>query len=996
MKTIITILLVVFGLSPLIAQTGIDAAIDYGNGKIYFFTGDKYFRYDKKARKLDVGYPRSIGANWAGIWSSDLDAACAFMTSIYFFKGDECIRYDKATKTKSPGYPKKISEEFRGVVGPVDAVFQKGEIIYFFKGNKFYKYAQSSEKASGMQNIKDVAGQMPFNNVDAAIRRPGTGVYFFSNADYARFDESDLELDPGYPKSIRKHWGLPLTESSVVQNLTGKVIDSDGNPVEGMTVIIQNVGGPSAGRTSTATDKNGRWRYESQANSTIVTVREDCGAKPVPTDDLKSKKSGLSYLLNKNDGSVNDLNFQMNCNSAGIASSDGFMFLKAKPKVIYLIHGITPSPEKGKNHVGKTRHPFGYWGFDMVNRMVGNQQFDKVKSNGEAPVSETLNIYKNGKSTGKSISESTWKRIGWDKVSDADLGSLTGKHYALFSGTLTQSVPDVSLIPLYRNGAARLDEQVRVTIDDIYDNYQSCFGDLPKAQQPQIILVSHSFGGIVSRFMLSDPEKGLNGKDVFEDSHRKKADFIRDRSLYLVTLATPHNNSPLPGMAMKLDRKFDELADIFRIKDDLPLQYATAEVSSFLDEIADIIDDNAIRNEYIGGNRPCMLDFKNMDPVKVNQGLLAPHKMQRTDGTLIPVYTLGGRSPGHNFFDTPRSLLNPFEISCRDIFKNESGEGKNAFLLMLTDNLIKLMSTSKHPWGEAKSDVADIVTHSRISTSQLNIAGLLAKDFLYRRNQTTAKFDYGDGENDNDGFVGFDSALGFYLGTDQRDYFDHKKTWNAGRKNYPGSWYRIYQGRYGEYFPWDWDNHSTIRQNEATGVWLFNKLVSNAGPFPGKGLFSVWHKNQSDIDNFRLSLKNIKVTIHTVEQIDDLDTPGEADFYANVQIGHKFFQPTSTIEDKDKISPGWEFDWQGTGDLIPIRIIVTEKDTHDFPPSDNDRANINPSRGKDDLYLVYDINSGTIFSDKGVVGQKSHTMSFIGHKDDNNRTKVTLSINHNK
>ena len=46
---------------------GLDAAINWGNGKAYFFKGDQYIRYDIKADKADPGYPARITDNWPGL-----------------------------------------------------------------------------------------------------------------------------------------------------------------------------------------------------------------------------------------------------------------------------------------------------------------------------------------------------------------------------------------------------------------------------------------------------------------------------------------------------------------------------------------------------------------------------------------------------------------------------------------------------------------------------------------------------------------------------------------------------------------------------------------------------------------------------------------------------------------------------------------------------------------------------------------------------------------
>src|SRR5207237_6310373 len=59
-----------------------------------------------------------------------------------------------------------------------------------------------------------------------------------------------------------------------------------------------------------------------------------------------------------------------------------------------------------------------------------------------------------------------------------------------------------------------------------------------------------SMGGLVSRVILCNPAEAINGGKgrrqtiALSSDDRMKADFIRRRTLYLTTLATPHQGSP--------------------------------------------------------------------------------------------------------------------------------------------------------------------------------------------------------------------------------------------------------------------------------------------------------------------------------------------------------------------------------------------------------------------------------------------------------------------
>ena len=999
MKTIITIVLAIVCLLPAtqkMAQTKIDAAIDFGEGhgkgKIYFFTGEDYYRYDKKSQNIDAGYPKKISAHWPGVWTSDIDAACSFLNSVYFFKDDECVKYDKATRKVAPGYPKKISDEWRGIEGPVDAVFQKGESVYFIKGSACQIYAQSTEKAGAAKDLKEVVPGSSFNRIDASFKRPGKGIYFFSNESYIRMNENSFSLDAGYPKLVSV-WGIKLdSKSSGTHRLSGLITDAKGKAAPGIEITI---GGSTQGNFTIVTDEDGRYQYDSPLPVTILRVTTGCGAKPLPSAAVKSKKAGLAYTVNLQDGNMHGLNFQLNCSLESMISDTEFRFLKHKPKVVFLIHGITGSAKPG-SHVNTKVFPYDYWGFDMVNRLSGNKSFVKYRADnpGNIPATQKLKLFSKGKPTNKAVDKITWRKIGDSKRPDATIDQIISEPHALYTSGLKDGVPEVSIVPLYRNGGARLKEQIQVTVEDIYNYYQDLFGDFPKEQQPQIILVSHSFGGIVSRFILTNPDEEFSGQEMMTADQRKLADYIRDRTLHLITLATPHNNSPLPAQAQEIDKNFSKLAAELRLTSDLPIQYNSQEIISALDRAADLVEDNFIRDK-VGGNRPCMIDFKNMVPDIVNQGTLAPEKMKRTDGSLIPLFALGGRSPGHTFFDIERNLLNPTEISVTDIWDEASGEGQNAFLLLVTDNLLGATSGSMRPWGESKFKRADEVALSSkvLDLGAFDILEFVLKDFHCKRNQINDSGKLGDREYDTDGFVGFDSALGLYLGTDDPEYFSNEKNWTIARKSYIGSWYRILPGKYGDYLAWDWDNHSTIRNNGPMGLWLYDNVVNGAGPLPGKGLWSVWNSANVDKEGPNLKQNKIRVAIHDIEALEDLDLTGEADFYATVQFGHDYQQPTKHIEDKDHIIPNWIFTWSGKGESIPIRISIGEKDDdEDFLGSQNDRININPTIGKEDLFLVYDIRNGVIFDEDGVIGMAGERITLRGDTNDPDRAKIIISV----
>ena len=97
---------------PTAFNDGIDAALTYSNGKIYFFKGNQYIRCTSNDR-IDRGYPKPIKGNWKK-WPDEftegIDAAFLHLGA-YFFKKDEYIN-QRPPVGVLPVYPKPISKYY--------------------------------------------------------------------------------------------------------------------------------------------------------------------------------------------------------------------------------------------------------------------------------------------------------------------------------------------------------------------------------------------------------------------------------------------------------------------------------------------------------------------------------------------------------------------------------------------------------------------------------------------------------------------------------------------------------------------------------------------------------------------------------------------------------------------------------------------------------------------------------------------------------------------
>ena len=100
--------------------TDVDAALQWSrNGKIYFFKGSNYWRYDNQ--KIEDGYPRHIGA-WRGL-PSDINAAFQWKNGrSYFFKGNRYYAFDdyrvRVLESSENPYPRDVASYWMGCSNP--------------------------------------------------------------------------------------------------------------------------------------------------------------------------------------------------------------------------------------------------------------------------------------------------------------------------------------------------------------------------------------------------------------------------------------------------------------------------------------------------------------------------------------------------------------------------------------------------------------------------------------------------------------------------------------------------------------------------------------------------------------------------------------------------------------------------------------------------------------------------------------------------------------
>ncbi|WP_309720669.1 hypothetical protein [Armatimonas sp.] len=534
--------------------------------------------------------------------------------------------------------------------------------------------------------------------------------------------------------------------------------------------------------------------------------------------------------------------------------------------------------------------------------------------------------------------------------------------------------PTTGVMVTYRDGSKHLMLQVGEAIEQIYDTYQRTFGHLSEPNQPQLYLVGHSFGGIVARAILTNP----TGPDLFGGSlnpdQRRKADFIRRRVVHVTTMGTPHTGTPMAEMCPDMDKVLklgsailpnDASLKKYPVLNAITPDFITRNLVELQGALTDAV-------KSAGGDRDSLVDIKRM--AEYNKGLLSPEKAVRVDGSIVPFYTMGGRNPGGLFFDRKRApFLTGGKMRPHNFFDIMEGErfATDAGSLFIIESLLHRMgygAENTRPWGKTAIPEADLVgspnkgVGSNISRAQgvtvvwpSLVAGTVY-DILTAGEYSPTP----DGENDTDGFCGFDSYSG--LGV-------------TGGVSKPWWWKGLYGSRFGTRMPWDTDNHGSEMFNVGSGLWMHNELIRNAGPIAVQGSdLSAWApnstKNLAPTHSVKVDITEVYDVTGTLDKV-DLPLLGEvgtqADFSVTVRIADK----VETLKWDDGMRTTKEIKSSAKQGLpqsvIPICISVIDRDTG----SPDDDCAISSVVGRDNIYVYFDTRTKRVYGDaNGAAGEE--------------------------
>lgn len=647
-----------------------------------------------------------------------------------------------------------------------------------------------------------------------------------------------------------------------------------------------------------------------------------------------------------------------------------FQITQSRPKLVVLLHGVTAKytedPEIG---VGTSKHARHYWGFDFIKGLQGRLDEDSMrvitpKKDGSL---QLQTLMKEQWHPGQTVENSAdlapiCYPISWNKQLPPGIEwntQLIKEHIKL----MTKNSESVMVMVNTRDGSKHLMPQVGETIDEVYNSYRAAFGHLEEKVQPQIYLVGHSFGGVIARAILANPTAPDLFGNKLTPTQRTRADYLRQRVVLVKTLSAPHEGTMIGDPASDAADWMESIGG--------PILQAAFTAYSFIpwkwysDAWVEGKTKNTVESALnaISGRRDCLEDLRRVN--EYNIGILAEGTARRSaNGQIVPIYTAAGRTPGGTYYDSSRSIFffggssyNP--VSNLDVATGYSRFAKEAMALTIIEGVLRQegYGTPKAPWGKAtlpdgdrvKSPYAGTGTSATRKLSDpivldtADIFGVINR-FADGKHYTSGP----DGEWDNDGFLGWDSAHAL--------------------KQKGTNWYRVYEtSKYGSLMPWDLDNHGSMMFNVGTAQWIHNELLRTAGPFnhfPGSRR-STW----SNLDGPVTPKHGIRIDFLELHDVDNnLDTFTGADYRITTRIGTA--EQTSNGPENTgtwKTIPSFGINnYQST--IIPIKIDVIERDSHTPPYDPDDQCVVTPEPGRTSLYLYYDVRTNRVSGDMNGLG----------------------------
>lgn len=401
------------------------------------------------------------------------------------------------------------------------------------------------------------------------------------------------------------------------------------------------------------------------------------------------------------------------------------MVVPDSPTIIVLLHGATArtplDDPQADGFPGTRKHARHYWTYPFVAALMGA---DPSK---DAPLVtlEGTNITGNAFLT-EGLGENPDRVPASNQCTLGDM--MTAERYSPGQ----TAAPRLTLLLGHRDAKDSLLEQAMVAVDQIYacvTLFEQTF-----SRKPKLVFVAHSWGGLITRFILSNPTRQSleaittptrlrfpadSGRyDAGDLSTRVKMDYLRNLTYYAVTLATPHEGvrfmdridevlqavGLLRGTINAVDEEQERLVNAWRNTVSLlvnlpPADAVRAEpVVAALSWFEGFARSNLATNRVHAESHTALWRALNTGPLRPSQAIRSTHApIVGAQNQLIPIYALGARNPGSIVLDT--LILSDIPRDLIDLSSRQKGGTKLVWLLQLVagDFAYRFLDTVSSP-----------------------------------------------------------------------------------------------------------------------------------------------------------------------------------------------------------------------------------------------------------------------------------------------------------
>jgi hypothetical protein len=403
-----------------------------------------------------------------------------------------------------------------------------------------------------------------------------------------------------------------------------------------------------------------------------------------------------------------------------------------RPRIVVLLHGmLVNAGDPGRLATGR-----GYWSFEFVQGILGGGRRAELVTLAGTRVRSHDEWVAEAEALPGAISEDAagyaFAALPAGRTDSRDLLELS----PIAAPTRADEPPPALSVMITARDASvgllRQTQQASIQIEMLVRWFRGRYADYFDRGcrcEPELVLVGHSMGGLVSRVLMTnptlDPRDTAQNPDgvVWSRAERRAMDFLRDRTVFVATLGTPHDGT------LFADRgRAAFLAGVA----------GTAVAEAHVDAVFAALGESEAAAADAAGTLAALLpnavrDLTRVTMTRLNRGILHPDRARRTlgadallgpgaGGALVPIYTFGGRSPGGTHLDD-------FDVAggVAGILAERPGDQMNIGLKIAIDTW---MSAYPGGWGSLGGVFAGHAgALDRVARVDLEILAELADDF---------------------------------------------------------------------------------------------------------------------------------------------------------------------------------------------------------------------------------------------------------------------------